>query len=110
MESCLRQVDYTRSHSFIVAEKYPLHRLGQEPPPQQQEDSYDGRSLAEVSTSKRSSSNFSYSLFALGLNDLRRNLLQIGYVSFLTNIYASTYNPISLDSKTGGMGGKNQTW
>ena len=24
-------------------------RLGQEPPPQQQEDSYDGRSLAEVS-------------------------------------------------------------
>lgn len=25
-------------------------RLGQEPPPQQQEDSYDGRSLAEVST------------------------------------------------------------
>src|ERR1700761_2856614 len=28
-----------------------LHRLGQEPPPQQQEDSYDGRSLAEVSTS-----------------------------------------------------------
>lgn len=26
-------------------------RLGQAPPPQQQEDSYDGRSLAEVSTS-----------------------------------------------------------
>lgn len=25
-------------------------RLGQEPPPQQQEDSYDGRSLAEVSS------------------------------------------------------------
>lgn len=24
-------------------------RLGQDPPPQQQEDSYDGRSLAEVS-------------------------------------------------------------
>lgn len=43
-----------RSHRFIVAvaEKYPLHRLGQEPPPQQQEDSYDGRSLAEVSVSK----------------------------------------------------------
>ena len=29
-----------------------LYRLGQEPPPQQQEDSYDGRSLAEVSMSK----------------------------------------------------------
>jgi hypothetical protein len=41
-----------RSHCFIVAENYPLHRLGQEPPPQQQEDSYDGRSLAEVSMLK----------------------------------------------------------
>ena len=40
-----------RSYSFTVAEKYPLYRLGQEPPPQQQEDSYDGRSLAEVSMS-----------------------------------------------------------
>lgn len=28
-----------------------LRRLGQEPPPQQVEDSYDGRSLAEVSLS-----------------------------------------------------------
>jgi hypothetical protein len=41
-----------RLRRFIVAEKCPLHRLGQEPPPQQQEDSYDGRSLAEVSMSK----------------------------------------------------------
>lgn len=53
MESCLCQVDSSFSLlNVIVAEKYSLHRLGQEPPPQQQEDSYDGRSLAEVSLSK----------------------------------------------------------
>jgi hypothetical protein len=107
VESCLCQVDSSFSLlKVIVAEKYSLHRLGQEPPPQQQEDSYDGRSLAEVSMFKRSPSNFSYSLFTLGLNDLRRNLLQIGYVSLLT-IFSSIYNPVLLDSKTGGMGGKN---
>lgn len=79
MESCLCQVDSSFSlFKVIVAEKYSLYRLGQEPPPQQQEDSYDGRSLAEVSLSKKSPSNFSYSLFALGLHDLRRNLPQIG--------------------------------
>ena len=54
MESCLCQVDSSFSSlcNVEVAEKYLLHRLGQEPPPQQQEDSYDGRSLAEVSVSK----------------------------------------------------------
>lgn len=36
---------------FMSPLKYitPVFRLGQEPPPPQQEDSYDGRSLAEVS-------------------------------------------------------------
>ena len=33
-------------HTTLI---YVQSRLGQDPPPQQQEDSYDGRSLAEVS-------------------------------------------------------------
>ena len=38
---------------------HPAHfavRLGQEPPPQQQDDHYDGRSLAEVSNTHHTTS------------------------------------------------------
>lgn len=47
MESCIRQV----SQAFRLLSQHsrsPFLRLGQEPPPPPQEDSYDGRSLAEV--------------------------------------------------------------
>ena len=54
MESCICQVRVILYYSFVCAAKLPFEltpfsRLGQEPPPPQQEDSYDGRSLAEVS-------------------------------------------------------------
>jgi hypothetical protein len=90
---------------LVVAEKYLLHRLGQEPPPQQQEDSYDGRSLAEVSISNVLLQTSRIHFLLLVSNVLRRNLLQIGYVSFLA--IPSSIQSFFLDSKTGGMGGKN---
>lgn len=47
MESCIRKA-INLSHPFVVHLIYII-RLGQEPPPRPVEDSFDGRSLAEVS-------------------------------------------------------------
>ena len=52
MESCIckvRVILYTVRSTFEIHSIFSSSRLGQEPPPPQQEDSYDGRSLAEVS-------------------------------------------------------------
>ena len=54
----------TRVHPAHITE-----RLGQEPPPQQQDDHYDGRSLAEVSNSHHASSRLVLTFHCGSLND-----------------------------------------
>lgn len=80
-------------------------RLGQEPPPPQQEDVYDGRSLAEVGSSSLSTfSPYSHPLLVFHVS---RNLLRIGYVVFLCTHHI-TLTPCT-DSEARGMGRKKQT-
>jgi hypothetical protein len=60
---------------FVTATHNNLFRLGQEPPPLQQEDSYDGRSLAEVSkviSILTSSRTHFLLLVAMGSRNLQR--------------------------------------
>lgn len=83
-----------------------LHRLGQEPPPQQQEDAYDGRSLAEVSSTSIYSFRV-YSHLPLGF-DIHRNSLPIRSTSLPISTLICSKSPT--DSEAGRMGGKNQTW
>lgn len=82
-------------------------RLGQEPPPQQQEEVYDGRSLAEVSIPSNHLIFRSYSRPAVGLDITRRNLLPTELV-LRSSLVCSILYGLSTDSKTRRMGGKDE--
>lgn len=101
---------YARSVLFLLSRSagppIKLSRLGQEPPPQQQEEVYDGRSLAEVSIPIHCPQTMSYSLPAVGFDIMHRNSLLTGSVLFIcTMLLHSTILP---GSKARGMGRENQ--
>jgi len=76
-------------------------RLGQEPPPRlQYEDTYDGRSLAEVGSPSLTLPSCSSPSLVLHVS---RNSLRIGYGPFLHHWIGLI---LASDSKAGGMGRK----
>lgn len=81
-------------------------RLGQEPPPPQHEDSYDGRSLAEVSN------RYYHSICCIHFLLLVRYCVETCSKQglYFQSLFFAFLLKVATDSKTGSLGRKKQAW